>query len=96
MKRSLETTAIVSDQRIEELEAIAIRMAKRIKALEATLPLAVEKAIMQARGLGKPDPLNEVFAQITEEDRRSRKIRTMIFPADQAMRELFAPDWQKH
>ena len=96
MKRSLETTAIVSDQRIEELEAIAIRMAKRIKELEVTLPLKIEKAVIVAKGLGKPDPLQEVFAEISEEDRRSKKIRIMIFPADQAMRELFAPDWQKH
>ncbi|HRZ51490.1 MAG TPA: hypothetical protein P5080_05755 [Candidatus Paceibacterota bacterium] len=96
MKRGLETTAIVSDQRIEELEAIAIRMAKKLKLLETTLPLEVEKAIIQAKGLGKPDPLLALFASITEEDKKSKKIKTMIFPANQVMRELFAPDWQKH
>lgn len=96
MKRGLETTAIISDERVGELEAIAIRMAKKLKLLETTLPLEVEKAIIQAKGLGKPDPLLALFASITDEDKRSKKITTMIFPANQVMRELFNPDWQKH
>lgn len=95
MKRGLKTTDIVSDERVEELEAIAIRMAKRIKELETTMPLALEKAIIVSKGLGKPDPLNELFAKITAEDRKSKKIRKLIFPADEAMR-LFEPNWQKH
>jgi hypothetical protein len=85
----------LSPQRVEELQKLSIKTIKRIKELTGSdLAIQIEKAVIVAKGLGKPDALHAVLAGITADDRRSKKIRTLIFPADEAMR-VFDPGWQK-
>lgn len=86
----------ISPQRVEELQGIALTMSKRIKELTGNgFAARIAAAVSEAGTLNQPEPLRTILAEITAEDRMSKKIRTLIFPADQAMRG-FDPEWQKH
>lgn len=86
MKRGLETTIVVSDERAGELEAIAIRMAKRIRELEK-LVTGIEGAKIEAQTMNNPAPIRAVLEkfQVTEEEKKSKKIRVILFNAEKAL-----------
>jgi hypothetical protein len=94
-KHGVNADDFIPPQRVEELQTIAVRMTKRIKELSSNdFAARIEAAVSEARTLNQPGPLRTILAEITTEDRRSKRIRTLIFPADQAMRG-FDPEWQK-
>jgi hypothetical protein len=85
-KHGANADDFIPPQRVEELQAIAVRMAKRIKDLE-TLAIGIEAAKIEALTMHNPAPIKAILAkfQVTEEEQKSKKVRTILAKAEQAL-----------
>ncbi len=89
MKRGLDGEAIISPERQAELLATTVRMAKRIRELEAIMA-GLPAAVDEAKALNGAEPVMALLARmkITEGEKKSSKVKKMLAAAEQALNGL--------
>jgi hypothetical protein len=82
-------TELITEKKQRKLRAIAVKMADKIESLERLLD-KLKVAVEEAKTLHQPGRVKEILGQfqVTEEEKKSKKIRQILEMAEQAYKSV--------